>query len=64
MAIQPRDVEPDYLPWSKYKHQAWRLLSGVTDEIPSTPDINNHERVEKFIKIKNILHKNIELPHA
>ncbi len=29
-----------------------------------TPDINNHERVEKFIKIKNILHKNIELPHA
>lgn len=56
MAIQPRDVEPDYLPWSKYKHQAWRLLSGVTDEIPSTPDINNQDEcVSYFAPLLEIL---------
>jgi len=56
MAIQPRDVEPDYLPWSKYKHQAWRLLSGVTDEIPPSPDINNHDEcVSYFAPLLEIL---------
>ncbi len=29
-----------------------------------SPDLNNQERVAKFIKIKNILQNNVELPHA
>jgi hypothetical protein len=33
-------VEND-LPWSKYKHKAWRLLSGDNLEVPTAPDINN-----------------------
>ncbi len=56
MAEQPIDVEPDYLPWSKYKHQAWRLLSGMAAEIPKPPKIENHDEcIAYFAPLLEIL---------
>jgi hypothetical protein len=56
MAIQPRDVAEDYLPWSMYKHQAWQLLSGVIDEIPSPPDVHNFDEcISYFAPLLEIL---------
>jgi len=53
--IKSSKVEGD-LPWSKYKHQAWRLLSGFAEEIPVAPDINNFQAcVAYFAPLLEIL---------
>jgi len=56
LAKQPRDVEPDYLPWSKYKDQAWKLLVGESKEIPQAPSIYDHdEMIAYFAPLLEIL---------
>lgn len=37
MAVEPLGIEPDYLPWSKFKDNAWNLHFGIDDEIPPAP---------------------------
>ena len=49
MATQPKRVEPDYEPWSKYKEQAWRLHFGGSSEIPSTPSGEDFDELIAFI---------------
>lgn len=56
MAKQPRGVEPDYLPWSKYKDQAWNLLVGDSKKIPQPPSIDDfNEMISYFAPLLEIL---------
>ena len=56
MAKQPQEVEPDYLPWSKYKDQAWKLLLGESKEIPQAPSIDDfNEMIAYFAPLLEIL---------
>lgn len=56
MAKQPRGVEPDYLPWSKYKDQAWKLLVGESKKIPQAPSIDDfNEMIAYFAPLLEIL---------
>lgn len=56
MAIQPEDAAPDYLPWSKHKTEAWRLLSEGSGVIPSPPDLTNfEENISFFAPLLEIL---------
>lgn len=56
MAKQPRGVEPDYLPWSKYKNRAWHLLVGGSKKIPQAPSIDDfNELISYFAPLLEIL---------
>jgi len=58
LAKQPRDVEPDYLPWSKYKDQAWGLLVGEPKKIPRAPGTSiddSDELISYFAPLLEIL---------
>ncbi len=56
MAKQPQEVQPDYLPWSKYKDRAWKLLVGESVKIPQAPSIDNfNEMISYFAPLLEIL---------
>jgi hypothetical protein len=56
LAKQPRGVEPDYLPWSKYKDRAWHLLVGDSKNIPQAPSIDDfNELISYFAPLLEIL---------
>ena len=56
MAKQPRGVEPDYLPWSKYKDRAWKLLVGESNKIPQAPSTDDfNEMISYFAPLLEIL---------